>query len=99
MERLSKWSSCEKSVHIGGLLHLVLPVNLKFYCFFSFPESLLCAEETHRYGMNLGTWAQVFVGKKLKNNWVTKMLREGLRLTGCSFLRFIDLASLAPTAS
>ena len=58
MERLSKWSSCEKSVHIGGLLHLVLPVNLKFYCYFSFPESLLCAEETHRYGMNLGTWAK-----------------------------------------
>ena len=41
----------------------------------------------------------VFVGKKLKNNWVTKVLRKGLRLTGCSFLKFIDLVSLAPTAS
>ena len=98
MERLSKWFSCEKSVRIGGFLHLVLPVNLKFYCSFSFPESLLCAEETQIWDepRDLG---QVFVGKKLKNNWVTKVLRKGLCLTGCSFLKFIDLVSLAPTAS
>lgn len=88
MKRLSKnllTSSCKKSVCVVGLLHLVLPVNLNFYCSFPF-LNLFYVPKRHIDTDGPQDLGQMFVGKKLKNNSVTKVLREGLSLTECNFL-------------
>lgn len=65
MERLNNWSSCKKSECVGGLLYLVLPVDLKFYCSFSFPESLLCVWRHLDMGWTLGPGPSV-CGKQIE---------------------------------